>query len=372
MATAHTSRRLYHRSLNELVSLLKAIPSFTAPKAPAPPRGAAPVSKAERLLSRCKSELQSIAKEGHTARLEHCIQLMQLAASYLDDLAPADRGRLFRDISVALREANGLGTNQPDAPVQSTMPLAFVVSYPRSGNTLIIQSLAGVLQAQIFEGMPDGMVPFSKAAYPKTYPFPRLIKDHVARPCYFNDRTLLIIRDGRDTMVSLAYMSHKVGQHGFVGKGELADFIRWLDRDYPYGGWAQHMRQVAHLLTGPDKKLVKYGEFLSDGGLAVFEDIVRFVDPGLRVSIDDIRAAYTGRGAIFENLRKNAVANASWGIGAEFEPDSLFYEWSQNRQGSSWRQSWDKAAKKAFHDTGATEFLIEYGYETDPQWWRHH
>lgn len=56
-----------------------------------------------------------------------------------------------------------------------------------------------------------------------------------------------------------------------------------------------------------------------------------------------------------------------WGFGHTFEPESMFYEWSLNRKGSNWRQTWDKAAKRAFHETGATELLMG---ETDPDWWR--
>ena len=48
----------------------------------------------------------------------------------------------------------------------------------------------------------------------------------------------------------------------------------------------------------------------------------------------------------------------------------MFYEWSLNRKGSNWRETWDQAAKRAFHETGATEALMELGYETEPNWWR--
>lgn len=60
------------------------------------------------------------------------------------------------------------------------------------GQTTICKAVACErLPAQLFDGMSAGLVPFSKAIYPKSYPFVRLIKDHVAHPHYLNDRAVL-------------------------------------------------------------------------------------------------------------------------------------------------------------------------------------
>lgn len=105
-------------------------------------------------------------------------------------------------------------------------------------------------------------------------------------------------------------------------------------------------------------------------GPRAYIDFVNFLDPDHRFSEERLIRGYDTRDKVFEGVKNNPNANRSWGIGAEFPPESLFHEWSNNRQGSSWRQAWDAEAKKAFHETGATEFLIEYGYESDPDWWR--
>lgn len=256
-----------------------------------------------------------------------------------------------------------------DLRVKSDLPLTFVISYPRSGNTMLMRTLAPLLDAHIFEAMPGVPDYFNKADYTRNYPNIRLVKDHVAHAHYRDDSAIMLIRDGRDVVVSLAYMTLKRGRHSFSAKSDLPDFIRWLSREYPFGDWSSHMRQVRHLASGQDKLLVRYEDILSKDGANVFAQIVRFSVRGLSLSESSIANAYHSRDNVLEQI-KNAPGNEFWGIGAEFTPDSMFYEWSKNRKGSSWRQSWDAEAKKAFHDTGATDFLIEYGYETDPDWWR--
>ncbi len=102
------------------------------------------------------------------------------------------------------------------------------MSYPRSGNTLATRLTAKATQGQVFSAMTEGYAPFSKRIYPKNYPLPRLIKDHVAHLHYRNDRCVLVVRDGRDTVISLAFMTLQNRLHRFADKSELADFIRWV------------------------------------------------------------------------------------------------------------------------------------------------
>jgi len=337
-----------------------------AEKEPAPQ---GPPPKIQLLLNHVKQDLDAQLARGHTDRLEHCVALLHLAYTHMDVIDVQERAEISREIADALNRCHAAGTNDPHAPIEASVPTPVICSYPRSGNTLSIRLAAQVLQAQILEAMPGSMIPFSKAIYPKAYPYVRLIKDHIARPIYKNDRVAIVVRDGRDTMISLAFMSHKFGSHEFTNRGELAAFIRWLDTDYPFGGWAKFMRDAAVLRQSPDKHVLRYEDLMA--GPQPFIDLMQFLDPEHRLSDERLTSAYENRDRIFDSIKSNPNANRSWGIGAAFEPDSLFYEWSQARKGSSWRQSWDAEAKKAFHETGATDFLIEYGYETDPDWWRH-
>jgi hypothetical protein len=324
-------------------------------------------SKAGRLLNRAIYGMNSVYDHGHTARLEMYIAWMQLSAMMIDGGNAPHALAISREVAENLRKAFQLGANDENVPVQSTSPFAFVVSYPRSGNTLVIQQLASALHGQIFGAMEGLMTPFSKNIYPAQYPFPRLVKDHVARLKYRPDKTVVIIRDGRDTVISLAYMTLMRGLHSFRRRDQLADFIRWTANKYHFGSWGTHMRAVRNLLVGPDKLAVKYEDYIS--GPQTLVKLVRFVDPDSDIPDHFLSTIFSERDTIFDNLRSRPAAK-EWGLDTTFEPDSLFYEWSQARKGSSWRQSWDAEAKKAFHETGATEFLLEYGYEADPDWWR--
>lgn len=117
-----------------------------------------------------------------------------------------------------------------------------------------------------------------------------------------------------------------------------------------------------------DKLLITYDRATSSA--EAFEEVLRFVDPGHAIPQTQIRSAYENRDRILDNLKNNKFANATWGIGETFEPGSLYYAWSKNRKTSNWRTSWSQEAKRVFHETGATESLIEFGFEKDADWWR--
>lgn len=249
---------------------------------------------------------------------------------------------------------------------QTCSPIVFVVSYPRSGNTMAMWTLAKLLDAQRFTAM--GANPFDKAAAPKECENIRLVKDHVARERYADDQVVFIVRDGRDTMISLAYMTLQQHRHKFLEKSELADFIKWLDRDYPFRGWASHMRCVKDLQDKPDKLVVRYEDLIAKP--EVFRSVVDFITDGASPPYERIVSAWNDRDTIIESIKNNDRANKAWGLDADVAQGGLYEEWSKNRKGSTWRQSWDSAAKRAFHETGATDFLIEHGFEDDPLWWR--
>lgn len=315
-------------------------------------------TKAERLFRLTSSQIVTVIDEGHTPELERYIGLLHLALTYISE---KDRPELTAEIAKLIRKCHSVGTGNPHEPIVSDRPVAIVCSYPRSGTTVAQTTTARALHAQLLTALPNGQFPFNKTIYPKTYPFIRLVKDHVARPIYENDRVAFVIRDGRDCMVSLAYMSRD--RHGFTKRSDLAEFIRWLDEKYPFGGWAKFMKDMSNLLRAGNKHVMRYEDFMVSS--AALSELIGFIDPDHRVSKELVQEAYDGSDEVFETLK----AVASWGIGAEFDPDSLFYDWSLNRKGSTWSQTWDSKARKAFHETGATDFLIEYGYEKDPLWW---
>jgi Sulfotransferase domain len=330
-----------------------------------PVRKAASVARQNRLIHQALLELDAVKALGHTPRLEYLLGLLHLSNMFLDSTTSQ---RLHKRLRPVLKQIYQTGQNDLSAATRSTSPLAYFVSYPRSGNTLATRLTAAATQGQIFSAMSEGFSPFSKSIYPRSYPLPRLIKDHVAHRHYLNDRCVLVVRDGRDTVTSLAFMTLQQGAHNFTEKGEIADFIRWTSKSYVFGSWAAHVEDLMVLRAGPDKLFVRYEDLTADD--KAFFAIVDFFDPGNMLPRDHLAKLFSEKDSVVENIKSSPHVNEQWGFGRTFEPGSMFYEWSLNRKGSSWRAGWDRAAKRAFHETGATDALIALGYETDPDWWR--
>lgn len=245
-----------------------------------------------------------------------------------------------------------------DAPLESSQPIIVCIAYPRSGLTFSISTVGRMIGgAHRFTALPHSIEPFDKRWYPKGYPKPRVIKDHRADPCYRPDTCVMIVRDGRDCMASLAWMTLADKRHAFKERHEMADFIRWIDSSYPFGSWGPHSMAVLDL-AGHDsekKTLLRYESF---------RDAVHI--PADNGHLD-------GHAALEQTsteLGMNAETRTLWGLGINLPPNSMFEAWQANRGGSNWRQTFNRAAAKAFHETGATEPLIRLGYETDEAWWR--
>ncbi len=331
-----------------------------------PTRQAAKAGRQNRLVRQALLEVDEAMHQNDFERLEYLLGLLHLSFLFLDEATGQGLNKKLRPI---LKKIYRHGQNDIQARTVSAAPLAYFVSYPRSGNTLATRLAANATSGQVFSAMKEGYAPFSKRIYPKNYPLPRLIKDHVAHLHYKNDRCVLVVRDGRDTTISLAFMTLQNRLHSFADKSELADFIRWVSQSYVFGDWATHARNLMQLLTGPDKFLVRYEDLVASD--ETFIGIVDFFDPGNRLPRAHLSQLFKERDTVAERIKSRPAVNDQWGFGQTFEPGSMFHEWSLNRQGSSWREAWDAAAKRAFHETGATELLIEFGYETDPDWWRH-
>ncbi len=325
-------------------------------------------SKAERLINHAQSQVEDALKKGNIKQLEYLITLIHLAYTYVELMRPNNRVEFFNKCAKTLREIYTAGNKDVQATTISSNPLAYFISYPRSGNTIVTQLTSRITQGQVFETMKGSMWPFSKTIYPEHYPYPRIIKDHRVLENFENDKCVLIVRDGRDTIVSLAYFTFKQGLHKFDKKDQIADFIYWVNDNYPYGSWAKHTSDLYSLSQKEDKLLVKYEEFLSSP--SQLEKIILFFDENFCICNDQLEHHFKNRDSILQGIKISDFANKFWGIGEKFNDSSMFYEWSKTRTKSSWQQSWDSRAKKAFHETGATELLLKLGYETDENWWK--
>lgn len=249
-------------------------------------------------------------------------------------------------------------------PVQSLRPTVFLVSFPRSGNTLVHRILCTLFKTRECHSFPNsGPYTFSKLLYNPKRPTVRIVKDHIYRSEYIWDKVIYIVRDGRDAFLSLAYYTYTENLHRFLKRNELKDFIRQIQKGFSFGDWFQNVSVALNAKKlGARAKIVRY-EDLFGNDQALF-DLAQFVDPLWKGNLSDVIEA---RQATDEAKKK--ITEKQWGYGVQFGPDSYLHHWSLNRTRSNWKESYDSEAKKAFHETGATPLLMELGYETDPLWW---
>jgi hypothetical protein len=252
-----------------------------------------------------------------------------------------------------------------DEPACSEHPIVFNVSYPRSGNTIIRNLL---MQAANFVGM-NAMRPgpffFSKRINDPDFFRPRVVKDHRFQSIYLWDRVIYALRDGRDCMLSLAHMLAQKKRHTLLKRGELAEFISYVSNTYQYGNWARHVRQALQMKErGTETLIMKYDRIVNTPRETLSE-LIAFAAPGLRI---DDRRKEQAISTVQQFPESSSIPG--WGYTMRYLPDSYLHEWSMNRTRSNWRSAYDPSARKAFHETGATELLIELGFETDPDWWK--
>ena len=192
-----------------------------------------------------------------------------------------------------------------------------------------------------------------------------LVKDHRYRDKYKSDRTIYVVRDGRDSILSYAYMNFKANQHKFYQRGELAEYIQFNKRTCPYGDWASNVNEaLAAKRSGAEVKIVHYDQVLNRP--AALLELASFFAPNLALAVEDASNAMDDANEKMTSLKKNP----RWGFEDTVPAESYFYEWSRNRGGSNWATAFDSEAKRVFHETGATELLMELGFESDPDWWR--
>lgn len=249
---------------------------------------------------------------------------------------------------------------------QQCAPLNFVASYPRSGNTLLVRSLTQISRAQVFSDMPGTMNFIPVACFPEQYPLDRIVKAHSVPEYDDQSRYVFLMRDGRDLLPSIAYMTFQRGLHGFEKREDTADFIEWTTQHYRFGDWASFARRVSTLREKKNVMIVRYDDLI--GHVDTLKNIVAFFDLPFRPGA--IEKVFAEKDQVFADIKSHASDNKFWGLGERFHGSSMFCAWAKNRSGSNWQETMNRAAKQKFHETGATEFLTEFGFEQNPNWWK--
>src|SRR6516164_3462010 len=101
---------------------------------------------------------------------------------------------------------------------------AYLVSYPRSGNTLVREYFAilqGRPQLSVYEG---DVVQASDAALTRALDHVQIIKSH-QMPA-LDGPLIYLVRDGRNASLSFLYMAFLFGGHRFASLREVYDGLR--------------------------------------------------------------------------------------------------------------------------------------------------
>lgn len=240
-------------------------------------------------------------------------------------------------------------------------PKVFLVSYPRSGNTMIRSYLSTVLNIQrysVYEG--DGVY-FDPTNSEADWNQVQVIKDHSFRKEYRN--VIFVVRDGRDATLSLVYYTFLSGMHNFTKSSELHSLIKAFKYGYTYGFWGDYVKHAVAMANNPRKNVlfVRYEDFITDA----YAQLVRIAD---FLKLEVVSDAFENAIQI-ASQDKGYQAWNGWGFDYTPDKESLFYQLTRNRGYSNWRAIFDNEARAAFHNSGGTEMLMHFDYETDRDWW---
>lgn len=110
-------------------------------------RKVADLGRQNRLVKQVRLELDEVMQKGDLVRLEYLLGLVHLSFLFLDEANGPD---LHKKLSLILKRIHQRGENQLEARTESTAPLAYFGSYPRSGNTLLMRLVTKATQGQMF------------------------------------------------------------------------------------------------------------------------------------------------------------------------------------------------------------------------------
>jgi hypothetical protein len=153
----------------------------------------------------------------------------------------------------------------------------FLVSYPKSGNTWIRFLLANLLAAKnpvTYESLED-YIPSLHRSKERINQFrrPRIIKSHF--PFYYiYPKSIYIVRDGRDALVSFYHYLSDLGKF----KGSFEDFF-FSDAHMEVGTWQTHVQgALSYKKENPSNMvIIRYEDLLVDTVLQI-RRIVSFCD----------------------------------------------------------------------------------------------
>jgi hypothetical protein len=275
----------------------------------------------------------------------------------------ASDAALLREAARALQRA-GASADASAAPPAGTF--RYVVGYPRSGNTLLLQFLEYAFDAPPYTVYPATGRLYASALADAALTGPTFVKDHVARPSAFGAPILNPVRDGRTALVSLARYLYAEGSNPFVRRSELAAFFDHVRDRMPYGFWADHVRVVLDARDrGADVRVVRYEELTGTHAQRVA--LARELSGGTPAPRED----EPGFHAFVAAEKRRLGSRPEWSEGVPLPADTFIpSNWSIAGDTIDWHAAFDAPGRRRFHDLGGTEALLRLGYESDESWWR--
>jgi Sulfotransferase domain len=235
---------------------------------------------------------------------------------------------------------------------------AYLVSYPRSGNTLVreyFSILQGRPQRSIYEG--DVVKPFC-AALTRALDGIDLIKSHQMPPT--EGPMIYLVRDGRNAAVSFLYMSFLFGGHQYYRLSELYDGLRHLDE--LEGTWGEHVAAALEQSKHRPVLFVRYEDLVTrpQAALAHMADFL-----GTQLSAEPLSECIR-----LQSSSDAYVRNPYNGYTYQPAKDSIYDILKRHRRKDYWRLIFDGRSKRYFHERGGTRFLLHFGYEKSADWWK--
>jgi hypothetical protein len=233
----------------------------------------------------------------------------------------------------------------------------YLVSYPRSGSTLVrkyLSILQGRPQRSIYR---DDVVDAATIALTRALDDVEVVKSHRLPPG--DDDVIYIVRDGRNATLSFLYLAFLSGGHRLEKLSEAWDGIKQLDE--VEGSWGEHVAQAIRERGRRRILFVRYEDIIRSPR----DEIARIAcfmaaDLPSEVIADCLRLASGGN----EHFR-----NPLSGYSYQPEPGSIYDLLKRHRHEDYWRYIFDARCRKHFHDCGGTEPLIHFGYERSCEWW---
>jgi hypothetical protein len=234
----------------------------------------------------------------------------------------------------------------------------YLVSYPRSGSTLVrdyFAILQGRPQLSIYAG---DVTPSSRRASTPCVAHIDMIKSH--RLPADDYPVIYLVRDGRNATLSWLYMSFLFGGHSFRKLQDVHEAIQWIDN--AEGCWSDH---VAGALEQAQRRAILFVRY---------EDVVAAPESALEKMLGFLHVEISAT-AIANCVREQQVSeryaeNPYNGFLDQPMEGSIYALLRRHRRGAYWRYILDERSRRYFHARGGTSHLLHFSYERSADWWK--